>query len=372
MIKKQPQSLYDDDAPPHSVREYQFFFLILILLSFVRRFLPRIYLNMRLGKLCGQCFDICISIITNTVRSLIAVIAVIITFLPFSAFMGIRYCCRRHRNPNQQQQQQQQNRAQVIRNYRGSSRKKKPKLMSIEQVDESFPITTFKNATTELDEQRQRLNDNSNDEANNDSYEMKEYTTPTDGDNTESSFNNGPDLEEQNHVSDTDDEDKISNTHDDVVPFDPVDSDDTCAICIETMDDMDSVRLLTCGHIFHSECIDPWLTVRRACCPLCKADYYVPKPADENDEQGQGQQQGQQNNNQPTSILNTVRGFFNRDQQQNNHDDGDNNISGESEAVSRRRRAAIYNIWGRRHGTPERAHVRVNTYPSPAAATSAV
>jgi len=28
-------------------------------------------------------------------------------------------------------------------------------------------------------------------------------------------------------------------------------------------------------------CLDPWLTGRRACCPLCKADYYVPKPRSE-------------------------------------------------------------------------------------------
>jgi hypothetical protein len=55
-------------------------------------------------------------------------------------------------------------------------------------------------------------------------------------------------------------------------------SGDTCAICIDTIEDDDDVRGLTCGHAFHAVCLDPWLTSRRACCPLCKADYYTPKP----------------------------------------------------------------------------------------------
>lgn len=56
---------------------------------------------------------------------------------------------------------------------------------------------------------------------------------------------------------------------------------DTCAICLDTLEDDENVRGLTCGHAFHAACVDPWLSTRRACCPLCKADYYVPKPRPE-------------------------------------------------------------------------------------------
>ncbi|KAF2763659.1 hypothetical protein EJ03DRAFT_62401 [Teratosphaeria nubilosa] len=59
---------------------------------------------------------------------------------------------------------------------------------------------------------------------------------------------------------------------------------DACAICLDTLEDEDDVRGLTCGHAFHGACVDPWLTSRRACCPLCKADYFVPKPRPEGDD----------------------------------------------------------------------------------------
>ncbi|KAI5300980.1 hypothetical protein KEM55_003432 [Ascosphaera atra] len=60
---------------------------------------------------------------------------------------------------------------------------------------------------------------------------------------------------------------------------------DTCAVCLDAIDDDDDVRGLTCDHTFHASCIDPWLTTRRACCPLCKADYYIPKPKPEGNEE---------------------------------------------------------------------------------------
>ncbi|RAL06012.1 putative RING finger protein [Aspergillus ibericus CBS 121593] len=46
-----------------------------------------------------------------------------------------------------------------------------------------------------------------------------------------------------------------------------------CAICMEQYTPDDHIRVLTCQHIFHSKCLDPWFTQLRACCPLCKMSF---------------------------------------------------------------------------------------------------
>lgn len=82
---------------------------------------------------------------------------------------------------------------------------------------------------------------------------------------------------------------------------------DSCAICIDTLEDDDDVRGLTCGHAFHAVCVDPWLTSRRACCPLCKADYYTPKPRPNQDADGNAQNNANADSNtrmnMPSSFL---------------------------------------------------------------------
>lgn len=44
----------------------------------------------------------------------------------------------------------------------------------------------------------------------------------------------------------------------------------TCVICLEKFTEGSSCRVLPCNHIFHPECIDPWLLYRSARCPYCQ------------------------------------------------------------------------------------------------------
>ncbi|XP_044124596.1 E3 ubiquitin-protein ligase RNF128 [Bufo gargarizans] len=46
---------------------------------------------------------------------------------------------------------------------------------------------------------------------------------------------------------------------------------DSCAVCIDAYKANDVVRILTCNHFFHKNCIDPWLLEHRTC-PMCKCD----------------------------------------------------------------------------------------------------
>ncbi|XP_043091379.1 RING finger protein 150a isoform X2 [Puntigrus tetrazona] len=44
---------------------------------------------------------------------------------------------------------------------------------------------------------------------------------------------------------------------------------DNCAVCIEDYKPNDVVRILPCRHVFHKNCVDPWLQDHRTC-PMCK------------------------------------------------------------------------------------------------------
>ncbi|KAH7217052.1 hypothetical protein BKA60DRAFT_571050 [Fusarium oxysporum] len=45
-----------------------------------------------------------------------------------------------------------------------------------------------------------------------------------------------------------------------------------CSICTEDFIEGKNLRKLPCGHLFHPQCIDPWLIGRSRTCPLCRVD----------------------------------------------------------------------------------------------------
>ncbi len=49
---------------------------------------------------------------------------------------------------------------------------------------------------------------------------------------------------------------------------------DKCIICQENFDYGEKVKLLNCGHVFHQECIEPWLFKEKKC-PFCKSEVKV-------------------------------------------------------------------------------------------------
>ncbi|KAI8354679.1 hypothetical protein BD560DRAFT_407514 [Blakeslea trispora] len=67
---------------------------------------------------------------------------------------------------------------------------------------------------------------------------------------------------------------------------------DACVICLDEFALGEQVRRLPCNHEYHCECIDPWLTIKSASCPLCKYDCSsnIPKPEQEGEDLDQSEQ----------------------------------------------------------------------------------
>jgi len=45
---------------------------------------------------------------------------------------------------------------------------------------------------------------------------------------------------------------------------------DSCAICLEDFQERTKLKLLACGHGYHSKCIAPWIAERSDTCPVCR------------------------------------------------------------------------------------------------------
>ncbi|KAI8082939.1 uncharacterized protein BX664DRAFT_339444 [Halteromyces radiatus] len=83
------------------------------------------------------------------------------------------------------------------------------------------------------------------------------------------------------NVENTSDTSSVSSPH----PTAREQTEEVCVICLDDFALGESVRKLPCGHEYHCECIDPWLTIKSASCPLCKHDCSMDVPPKNDDEQ---------------------------------------------------------------------------------------
>ncbi len=57
------------------------------------------------------------------------------------------------------------------------------------------------------------------------------------------------------------------------VNFSPMDSSTfNCTICFTDFEPGEELKQLPCGHMFHEDCIKPWLTNNNKSCPTCRED----------------------------------------------------------------------------------------------------
>ena len=46
---------------------------------------------------------------------------------------------------------------------------------------------------------------------------------------------------------------------------------ENCSICLDEYEEREEVCKLNCGHKYHSQCIDKWLSMGNMVCPYCRA-----------------------------------------------------------------------------------------------------
>ncbi|KAH3678303.1 hypothetical protein WICPIJ_008853 [Wickerhamomyces pijperi] len=163
----------------------------------------------------------------------------------------------------------------------------KKRRLTEEELDHLFPVRTYQNwldGGAELDAKNRdiaaQLKEEHDEDVQHDEAEQEQAVSelPQAQDTANNEINvNNPNQEvassssSNDHDHNVNKEIDLSNPSEAEMHFDS----GTCAICIDTFEPEDQVRGLICGHVFHQECLDPWLTKRKACCPMCKRDYYM-------------------------------------------------------------------------------------------------
>lgn len=250
-----------------------------------------------------------------------------VVFTNLWIIVGVKYCFRYNQRNRARMNGEDPDGVDLTAMPRQHRRRREKKLMTIEEVNEKFPLIKYKTwrsnraqeglptaggiNTASRPASMHNVQRDSKDSKEIEARELvptqtnttageksTEHGTPEVVGGEKSTLDNRPSTpprpkstqstvtpESPIHKVNTEDEEEEEERIQTAIPAEQLpDPGDACAICIDTIDDDDDVRGLTCGHAFHASCVDPWLTSRRACCPLCKADYYVPKPRPEGPE----------------------------------------------------------------------------------------
>lgn len=180
------------------------------------------------------------------------------------------------------------------------NRKRDEKVMEIEEVDKRFPGMKYKDWVTSRNSKGQSINGKIDVVAPEDSF-TGQISHPRDGDDNamrveqtgvsiptseigaESSSVVAAEFSKADEMGTSD----ITDAKQQITPCRDEQDDsehttnessenpgESCAVCLDIIGPEDDIRGLTCGHAFHIRCINPWLTTRRACCPLCKTDFH--------------------------------------------------------------------------------------------------
>uniref|UniRef100_A0A7S2LQY3 RING-type domain-containing protein n=2 Tax=Leptocylindrus danicus TaxID=163516 RepID=A0A7S2LQY3_9STRA len=81
-----------------------------------------------------------------------------------------------------------------------------------------------------------------------------------------------------------------------------------CSVCLDEFEENEVVRQLPCRHLFHGECITPWLTQRSGNCPLCKVAVQAGNSASSSEDSGA--ESGSDDNDEQTTSRSHGRRFF--------------------------------------------------------------